>query len=145
MPQSINFDFTARSGLADNYHGDVGSSSSQPNRRYLVREGQIADGLCNPVRVKGYLSPTNNTFKTLTDSFNANIISHTYDSVNDDLYLVESGDVIWRLDGLSDNTFSTEITLSQSGTTVLTDAEMYQIYGKRCLFYSYEETDAASK
>lgn len=59
-------DLTGLSGLAPRFYGDLNSSSSSPNLRYIGNEGQLASGIYNPVISLGYMSPANATTKAVT-------------------------------------------------------------------------------
>lgn len=137
----LNLDLSGIAGLAPKFQGDLNSTSATPNKRYLGKEGQFADGTYDPIKNYGYLSPSNNTFAALTGSINANLIATEYDSINDDVYIAEAGAVVWRLDGLADSSLTADITVAQTGTEVLRDLEIYEINGKRALFYSYNLAD----
>lgn len=133
----LNIDISGRGGLAPNFAGDLNDTSAQPHLRYIGDDGQFADGVFNPIKQFGYLSPANNTYIDLTGSTNANIIATEYDSINDDAFLAEAGAVIWKLDGFDDTSLSTYITVNQTGTETLTDLNIYEINGARALFYAY--------
>jgi len=62
----INLDFTGTRGLMNHYFGDKPFTASKHNLRYLGEDGSIAEGVYNPFTFYGYLSPANNTTKTVT-------------------------------------------------------------------------------
>lgn len=134
----FTIDLSGRRGLATNFFGDLNDTTAKPHLRYLGSEGQFADGIYNPFKLYGYLSPANNTFASLTGALNATIIATEYDSINDDMYLAEEGAVIWRLDGLDDTSLTADTTVNQSGTETLNDLNIYEINGSRALFYTYK-------
>lgn len=135
---------TGTKGLAKGFQGDLNDTSSAPNRVYLGEDGQFADGVFNPLRNYGYIGPANNTYSAITGSINSHIISTEYDSINDDVYLAESGNTIWRLDGLSDSSLTAAVTIDIGATEAITDLEIYEINGKRNLFYAYNVTDSGN-
>lgn len=53
-------------GLAPLYYGDKPFTTSAPARRYLGTDGQLAEGVFNPLSRFGYISPSNNTTKAVT-------------------------------------------------------------------------------
>lgn len=135
-------DLSGKKGLANRHQGNLNDTSATPNRIYLGTEGQFADGIFNPLKNYGYLSPVNNKYSAITGSINSRIIATEYDSINDDIYLAENGNTIWRLDGLSDTSLSSAVVIDQSATEAITDLEIYEINGKRNLFYAYNITDS---
>ncbi len=143
MAQKL-IDLSGKKGLANRFQGNLNDIVAAPQRIYLGEDGQFADGIFNPLKNYGYLSPANNKFAALTGSLNSRIISTEYDSINDDVYLAENGNTIWRLDGLTDTSLTAAVTVDQSATEVLTDLEIYELNGKRNLFYAYNITDGAS-
>ena len=60
------FDLSGIKGLAPRFYGDKSLTASQPNLRYFGVEGQLADGVFNPISTLGYMSPANNTTKAVT-------------------------------------------------------------------------------
>lgn len=62
----IQLDLTGAGGLANNYYGDKPYTSSSPHLRYLGADNQMAEGIYNPISMSGYLSPVNNTTKTIS-------------------------------------------------------------------------------
>lgn len=144
MIQRKFIDLSGRKGLASKFQGNLNDTSSTPNRIYLGEEGQFADGIFNPIKNYGYLSPANNKYATITGSINSRIIATEYDSINDDVYLAENGNTLWRLDGLTDTSLTAAVVVDQSATEAITDLEIYEINGKRNLFYSYNITDSSN-
>lgn len=139
---TIEFDLSGAKGLVERYQGDLNASSSTPNLRYLGGQGQFADGVYNPMKKIGYMSPSVNAFPQLTGTVTDAANTFKYDSVGDTLYISESGEVIQSLNGLDDTTLSTYRTLT-SGLTIK-DLEIYELYGKKSLFYLVDTgTDVA--
>jgi hypothetical protein len=64
--QQVQFDLSGTKGLANRFYGDKNLTASQPNLRYLGGDGQLAEGVFNPITTLGYLSPANNTTKVVT-------------------------------------------------------------------------------
>jgi len=62
----IQTDLSGIAGLAPRYFGDKPYSASKPNLRYLGADGQMAEGIYNPISVLGYMSPANDTTKAVT-------------------------------------------------------------------------------
>lgn len=66
----IQFDLSGVKGLANRFYGDKNITTSSPNLRYLGGDGQLAEGVFNPITTLGYLSPANNTTKAITGTSN---------------------------------------------------------------------------
>lgn len=60
--QSITINLSGVGGLAPRHWGDIDKTIPSQNLRYIGQEDQVADGVYNPFRRFGYLSPANNTF-----------------------------------------------------------------------------------
>lgn len=140
MP-TLAIDLTGKNGLAPSFQGDLNDTTAAPQRRYLGVEGQMADGIYNPLRLDGYVSPANNTFADLTGTITDEFISRTYSSSSDILYLAQNGIRLSSVAGL-DGTSITSTSLL-SGTSVLKDIEMYEINGQEALFYAYKYLDTS--
>ncbi len=62
----IQLDMSGIKGLALRYYGDKPYTASSPNLRYLGVDGQMAEGIYNPISALGYMSPANDTVKAVT-------------------------------------------------------------------------------
>ena len=139
----LQIDLSGRAGLAPRFWGDIDRTVATPELRYLGKEGQMADGLYNPFRRYGYMSPSNATFTDVTlDSASISVLtSSIYDSVNDDFYFMDRQEVqIYRGDTLDDVALTKVRGLGATGTPVSMDLEIYQVNGVRKLFYVYEKS-----
>lgn len=59
-------DLSGIKGLGYRFYGDKSLTASQPHLRYLGVDGQMAEGIFNPISTLGYMSPANNTTKAVT-------------------------------------------------------------------------------
>jgi len=137
------FDLSGRGGLAPKFNGDNDRTISTPALRYLGDLNQMAEGIFNPFRRYGYISPSNATFADLTftsGTFDAQISSTAHDFTNDDHYFASRGQQIWKIDGLDDTELAEQLDLGATGTPIITDLEMYQLNGSPKLFYVYEKS-----
>lgn len=73
----LQIDLSGRAGLAPRFWGDIDRTVATPELRILGKEGQMADGIYNPFRRYGYMSPANATF---TDVIQSNILTTTLGS-----------------------------------------------------------------
>jgi len=138
----LTIDISGRRGLLEGFQGDKNVSAVANNLRYLGQDGQFADGIFNPLRTYGYLSPANAKYAALTGTIAANIISIQYDSENDDVLLAEAGSNILKLDGLSDTSLSNYLSIT-SGDTIK-DMLLYEMYGKPAVLYVIDSNDAVT-
>lgn len=141
-------DLSGRAGLVYKHEGDVNdvSGTPRPNLRYLGADGQMAQGIYNPVRNYGYMSPASTGFVTVTESnaptdFTNEIAATIYDSASQLAFFAEDNGMVWRLTNAG--TFyqwrePTTITFPISGATN-TDMEIYQVNGSKVLFGSYQK------
>lgn len=139
----LEIDLSGRGGLAPRFWGDSDRTTATPELRYLGGANQIADGIYNPFRRYGYMSPANATTATLTytgGTHDAIMGSSIYDISNDDFYFAERGQQIFKGDGLDDIILAQVLDLTSTGTPVLMDLEIYQLNGVQKLFYVYEKS-----
>lgn len=60
-------DMSGRGGLAPRFFGDINRTVATPELRYIGNDNQFADGVFNPFRRFGYMSPANDTFTAVTN------------------------------------------------------------------------------
>lgn len=140
-PLLAPLNFTGMNGLAPDYMGDLNSTTANPTRRYLGVDGQVADGIFDPLRIVGYLTPPNNTFADLTGTITNSFISRAYSSATDTLFLAQDGAILSKLVTLADTSIATDLTLG--GQSAFRDLELYQMNGFEALFYLYKYTNSA--
>lgn len=141
---SLQLDLSGKEGLAPRFWGDIDRTTSTPELRYIGKKGQMADGIYNPFRRYGYMSPSNAAFNTVTvtGGSNASAMGSTiYDRLNNDYYMATRGADIYKGDGLDDTALALSVALSATGTPVIMDLEIYQVNEVRKLFYVYEKGD----
>lgn len=119
------------------YFPDVNETTAQPHLKYATGQAQVASGYYNPISVRGYMSPTNNTFLSLTGSINGFISATVYDPLNNDIYMTDNSTGIFHLDGFSDTSLTSDTTVSGA---VFSDLEIYQVNGVRKLFCAYDKS-----
>ena len=137
----LQINLSGKGGLAPKFAGDNDRTISQPNLRYIGNNTQMAEGIYNPFRRYGYISPANATFGAVTLSTIPTLVltSSIYDAVNNDFYFAERGQRIYVGDGLDDTTLTETHDLGSTGTPRIMDLEIYQIDGVRKFFYVYEK------
>jgi len=134
-------DLSGREGLAPRFFGDVGSSSSSPNLRYLGAKGQVAEGVYNPLRKYGYMCASEATFSDVTVASGApgeTFTTSIYDPVNDDFY-VSGGQKVYKGTDLTVSDVASVLDLGSTGTPTMLDFEIYMINDVQRLFYLYEK------
>lgn len=138
-------DLSGRGGLSSKFYGNSDQTSATPNRIYQAKDGEMVSGFFNPFMRDGFLSPAIHTdalhsFTFTSGTHNALIGSSVYDPINNDFYLAERGQQIFKGDGLDDTALTQELDLGSTGTPVIMDLEIYQINGTRKLFFVYEKS-----
>jgi hypothetical protein len=131
----LTLDLTGSAGLASKFAGDLNDTIEQPQLRYLVAPGQMADGIYDPLRVQGYLSPANNTYTALTGTITNDIISKAYSASADTVYLAENGVKLGILNTLSDTSLVETTFFTENSR--FRDTEIYQMNGTEALLYSW--------
>lgn len=136
-------DLSGKGGLATRAFGDMDRTVGTPELRYIGESDQMADGIYNPLRRYGYMSPSNKTFAAITFSggtHDAIMRSSLYDSFNDDFYFAENGEQIFKGDTLDDTELAQVLDLGSTGTPIIFDLEVYQLNGATKIFYVYEKS-----
>lgn len=140
MLTPLNIDFSGRRGLLERYQGDLNDTTSQQNLRYTGGEGEYANGIFDPMKVLGYMSPSNAKFATLTGTTPVSSInSMQYDAFSDTAFMSEDGINILQLSGLDDTTLANYLTVT-SGYTIK-DSLLYEVNGSRALIYAIDSND----
>lgn len=133
-------DLTGVNGLVERYQGDLNDTASQPHARYYGEEGQFADGIYNPFKKLGYLSPANNIVETLTGTISDKVVAIEYDEEADDVYFATNGPEILKLDGLSDSSLSNHLSITS--TSDIEDMVIYEINGGKALVYAIDTNNS---
>lgn len=105
----LQLDLSGINGLVPRFYGDKPNSASSPNLRYFGNNGQLAEGVCNPISVLGYLSPANGTTKAVTGTTDFLLSS----------YLVSHKRLV--IDGTDSIFFADEATTGTAGQVVNLD------------------------
>lgn len=134
-------DLSGQLGLASNFAGDLNDTTAQPQLRYLGSPGQVANGVYDPLRVQGYMSPANNVYTPLTGTITNEFVSSEYSASADTVYLAQNGVNLSTLTGLDDTSLTSTGILS--GQSTFRDLEMYEINGNESLFYAYTYADSS--
>lgn len=142
MPK-VNVDLTGEMGLAPTFAGDLNDTTATPQLRYVGTQGSFADGIFDPLRVQGYMSPANNTYTALTGTITDPIISSVYSASADTTYLAEDGIKLATVSTLS-GTAVTETTFF-TDDSFFKDLAIYEINDFESLFYLWtQDTPATS-
>ena len=134
----LNINISGRRGLLERHQGDLDDSSAAVNLRYIGEEGQFADGIFNPFKKYGYLSPANAKFASLTGTVAAPINSIFYDPSSDTVFLAETGENILQLSGLDDTSLANWHSITSGD--VIQDAILYEMNGAKAIIFSISDT-----
>lgn len=134
-------------GLSNKFAGDVSDATGTPSIRYLASDGEMVQGLFNPIRKYGFMSPVPAGFTAVTESdgtynFAQELRATIYDETNNIAFLAEDNDQIFdSIAGATSGLVSRlgGIIAAAAGTHI-TDMEIYQINGVKNLFVSYMKT-----
>lgn len=135
----LTFDLSGIGGLVERHQGDLNDTSPKPHLRYIGGDGQLADGIFNPMKRYGYMSPANNSYVSMTGTIASAINSMVYDGESDIMYIAEDENIL-KLDGLDDTSVSNYIGITAGDD--IKDMVMYEINGKKALFYVIDSNDA---
>lgn len=131
--QQIQFDLSGTKGLSNRFYGDKNLITSSPNLRYLGGDGQLAEGIYNPITTLGYLSPANNTTKVVTGTtsyllssslaIQKNIAEATTNAIlfSDETITGTAGKILTL-----DTAIDTSLTAMATMTSILNPEIMYQ-------------------
>lgn len=138
----IQIDLSGIRGLTERHQGDLNDTTPKPHLRYIGSEGQMADGIYNPYKILGFMSPANNVFTALTGTISADIVSIVHDAIDDTVYIAEASEKILQLDGLNDTSVAAYKSLT-SGYTI-DDMVLYEANGARALVYAIDTNNSVS-
>lgn len=150
--QKIPIDLSGRGGLAEKFYGDLGYYNGTydtylfqgVNHRYIADDDQFVAGVFNPLKKRGYLSPSTATMLSVTPatSFGGVIAATEVDDINNDVYFFEASTKLHKATGFDDLALTDDRTLT-GGVGV--DLAIYQINGERHLFYAYRYSTTESR
>jgi hypothetical protein len=135
----VAIDLSGKGGLVDSFQGDLNDTTSQPHLRYEGGNSQVADGIYDPLRVAGFMSPANDTFLDITGTITNGIISRVYSSSADTLFLAEDGTRLATMAGFDATALTQTVTLP--GSSYFKDLELYEMNATEAVLYSYVEYD----
>ena len=129
----LPIDISGRLGLLERHQGDLNDTVAQPHLRYLGADGQFAEGIFNPIKKYGFISPANGKYASLTGTIAAKVNAIAYDAENDVVYFSEDGQNILKLTSLSD--VSLENHLSLASGSKFKDMQLYELNNTKSLVY----------
>jgi hypothetical protein len=142
QPERIILDMSGRGGLARKWGGDISKygysgykQTGSPNLRYQSGDNQIVNGVCDPVKKFGFMSPASISFidvgqDGLGTPIDNDVQSSLVDPVNGIVYFFEqSGDIIYG--SFSGSNFDKH---SPSAMTNVTDSAIYYKNGIRTIY-----------
>jgi len=131
----ITLDLTGSAGLASKFMGDLNDTTAQPQLRYIAEAGQVADGIYDPLRVEGYMSPANNTYTALTGTITDEYIAKVYSASQNTVYLAEKGVNMGTLSGLDDTSVTETAFFTENSR--FRDLRQYEINDQEAIFYPW--------
>lgn len=138
----MTIDLTGNKGLTPKFFGDVNRTTSRPNLKYSVVDGQMADGYFNPVIRDGYLSPSNYSYKSIiaagTPSTYGSQVTAFLDDTSTSFVVYAGTDTRLRTSGSSGNGDFTTLNAISTSVGTVWDLEIYQINSVRKLFIASE-------
>lgn len=154
---TTTIDLSGIAGLAPRFYGDKPYTASRPNLRYLGTEGQMAEGIFNPMATLGYMSPANATTKAATGTtpfplstalLKPSGVAAGTDSIffGDEATTGTTGKIL-ELDTLVDTALAQTYEIPIVSSTFYykaVDMIMYQLNGIRAIFWLSENTTSAS-
>ena len=129
------YDLSGSGGLITNNFGDKTRNQQDLNLRYIGGDGQFVDGIFNPFKKEGYLSPANQSYVRITPTGNQTNYGSTprgflqYKRLvagdPDETYLI-AGERLWVATGDNFTTFTSDATDVNNGSNIWpTDIETY--------------------
>lgn len=145
----LQLDLSGIKGLGNRFYGDKSLTASQPNLRYLGVDGQMAEGIFNPISTLGYMSPANNTTKAVTGTtpflLTSAIISPSRiaGASTDAIFFADeavtgtTGKIV-NLDTAIDTSLDQAFEIPIDGTSYFksTDFVLYQVDGSAKIFFT---------
>lgn len=136
----VLIDISGHKGLGGSWYGFTDQTTATPNMVFDSADGELVGGYFNPFLRPGFLSPASATTASVSvDQALASVVgSAIYDQVNADYYVAERGRQIYKGDTFEDTSIERVKQLASTG--VAQDLEIYQLNGKRKLFYIFTTT-----
>ena len=140
----LQIDLTGTKGLAKRLAQDVNRSAADVNLRYDIADGQMVDGIYNPLMRLGYLYPATSPAMTLTVPTIADDFFSSYVSVDSGLVLSGQDDNMYGYDNSFTSGGHTYTYDTLDGVKIeskvdtgknVYDIELYMVNGTEKLFY----------
>lgn len=132
----LQIDLSGRGGLGKKFAGDITDAAGAPELRYLAEDGQMVQGIFNPIRKFGYMAPVPGTFTTVTEDDATSTYTNQwratqFDSGSFEVFSGENGNLIWgkatgSLTAWSSGTGGGAPPITAGAATKITDIEIYQ-------------------
>lgn len=138
--QQMQIDLSGSKGLAPHFSGDQSYSVSSPNLRYLASDGQMVEGVYNPFKKNGYMSPANFSTKDVTITSNGMFRSNTvsqYDPINQQIFFSGIIQLGYGTNGATSLTATSGTLLNNNNG--YQDLEIYTINDVPYLFALYKD------
>lgn len=149
--QKTIIDLSGRKGLSSKFFGDVNrfgytgyTEGGDPSLRYLASDGETVSGIANPVTKYGYLSPSANTFLSVSvagagTAINKTIGINLVDEPNRDLWFACNNSHIYFSTNYYNTSLTDAVTVSTALTTLVqfTDSCSYTLNGTSKLFFAW--------
>jgi len=134
---SLIIDLSGMGGLVERHQGDLTDTTATPNARYFGGDTKYADGVFDPMKKLGFLSPANAKFASLEDgdSVTSYISAFAYDDETGLVFIAEESNLINYLTEFNSAIYN-YITLT-SGYSVK-DMVMYEVNNQKSIVYAVD-------
>lgn len=150
----LTFNLSGIDGLAPRFYGDKPYTSSSPHLRYFGTEGQVAEGIYNPMTEIGYMNPANNTTKAVTGTTGFLLTSAVIPvprltaASTDAIFFADEATTgtrgkVMNLDTAIDTTLDTALEIAIVGGTEykrIDDMVPYLLNGSSKIYYATQNT-----
>lgn len=134
---SLIIDLSGMGGLVERHQGDLTDTTATPNARYFGGDTKYADGVFDPMKKLGFLSPANANFLSLTgDQITNYVTAFAYDDSLSVLFIAEEGNLIHELIGVSDTALYNYVTLTDGYS--IKDMVMYEVNNQKSIVYAVD-------
>mgnify|MGYP001596411671 CR=1 FL=1 len=148
--QELIFQFNSSGGLTPGWTGHPGYENPQPHLNVFGNDSMYTEGVVNPFRQPGFLSPATSAVTAITTAEAGtafvdvvNIIQ--VDTINTTIYVGEASGTMFRiqrLDSFTDTTLNAINQVNGLSGALASDFEIYSLNGVTSLFYAYNKGSA---
>ena len=144
----ISINLSGIKGLAPRFYGNRNDDNSFNNQEAILGvNGQVADGVYNPINNLGFLYPASNTYTnygvtTASAGFNDVFINGVINGKDDEIYFLNTNNSVYEVQDITNTTSGTNdaddfVERITATSAVGTDSILYELNGVQKYYWTY--------